>query len=111
VAVRRERMGQGSVALGGIRPELDAKGQLTGQMSPCKRVFSGWGPLSLARMQRARLRSRLVDERYGLTLVPSRENGQSVRDLVAQRQRDGWQLVSSRVDSEGAEVMIFRRPA
>jgi hypothetical protein len=58
-----------------------------------------------------RLRSRFVPERYGLTLVPSRENGQSVTDLVAQRQRDGWQLVSSRIDSEGAEVMVFRRPA
>jgi hypothetical protein len=52
-----------------------------------------------------------VDERYGLTLVPSRENSLSVMDLVAQRQRDGWQLVSSRIDSEGAEVMVFRRPA
>jgi hypothetical protein len=52
-----------------------------------------------------------VDERYGLTLVPSRENSLSVMDLVAQRQRDGWQLVSSRIDSEGAKVMVFRRPA
>jgi hypothetical protein len=35
----------------------------------------------------------------------------SATDIVAQRQRDGWQLVSARVDSEGAEVIVFRRPA
>jgi hypothetical protein len=65
----------------------------------------------LARNPAARLRSRFVDVRYGLTLVPSHESRQTTKDLVAQRQRDGWQLVSSRVDSEGAEVLVFQRPA
>jgi hypothetical protein len=58
-----------------------------------------------------RLRSDSMDERYGLMLVPSHDSGQSVDDVVAQRQRDGWQLVSTRIDSEGGEVMVFRRPA
>jgi len=44
-----------------------------------------------------------------MVLVPSREASRSVEDLVAQRERDGWQLVSTRVDSEGAEVIVFRR--
>jgi hypothetical protein len=41
----------------------------------------------------------------------SHQYSQSADDIVAQRQRDGWQLVSSRVDQYGAEVIIFRRPA
>jgi len=56
-----------------------------------------------------RLRSGCVEDRYGMVLVPSREASRSVEDLVAQRERDGWQLVSTRVDSEGAEVVVFRR--
>jgi len=52
-----------------------------------------------------------MDDRYGLMLVPSLESGQSVDDAVAQRKRDGWQLVSTRIDKEGAEVMVFRRRA
>jgi hypothetical protein len=57
----------------------------------------------------------VAEEDYGLVLVPKAARGQEAwrpaDDIVAQRQRDGWQLVSSRVDSEGAEVIVFRRPA
>jgi hypothetical protein len=58
----------------------------------------------------------LVGDRYGMVLVPHHTPAphpyiQSADDIVAQRQRDGWQLVSSRVDQYGAEVIIFRRPA
>jgi hypothetical protein len=56
-----------------------------------------------------------VGEHYGLVLVPytARSNAiiPSGDDIVTQRQRDGWQLVSTRVDSEGAELIVFRRPA
>jgi hypothetical protein len=31
--------------------------------------------------------------------------------MIAQQQRDGWQLISSRVDQYGAEIIVFRRPA
>ena len=62
-----------------------------------------------------RLPSRPVGEHYGMVLVPRAarhdDANRSATDIVAQRQRDGWQLVSSRVDSEGAEVIVFRRPA
>ncbi len=62
-----------------------------------------------------RLRSDPVGERYGMVLVPITsqypEASSSTDDLVARRQRDGWQLVSARVDSEGAEILVFRRPA
>ncbi len=50
-------------------------------------------------------------ERYGVVLVPINEGSRSAGDIVAQRERDGWQLVSTRVDSEGAEIVVFRRPA
>jgi hypothetical protein len=54
-------------------------------------------------------------EHFGVVLVPNTtrpfEAGPSATDIVAQRQRDGWQLVSSRVDQYGAEVMVFRHPA
>jgi hypothetical protein len=57
----------------------------------------------------------VAEEDYGLVLVPKaarrQEAWRPADDIVAQRQRDGWQLVSSRVDSEGAEVIVFRRPA
>jgi hypothetical protein len=52
VAVRRQRMGQGSVALSGIHPELDAKGQLIGRESPYERGLAERGALSLARILR-----------------------------------------------------------
>jgi hypothetical protein len=43
-----------------------------------------------------------VSERYGMVLLPSTSHdpdaSNSTDELVAQRQRDGWQLVSSRVD-------------
>jgi hypothetical protein len=62
-----------------------------------------------------RLPSRSVGEHYGMVLLPKAarhdDAARSSTDIVAQRQRDGWQLVSTRVDSEGAEVMVFRRPA
>jgi hypothetical protein len=52
---------------------------------------------------------------YGLVLVPhtaqSNETGFSGREIAAQRQPDGWQWVSTRVVSEGAELIVFRRPA
>jgi hypothetical protein len=52
-------------------------------------------------------------EHYGMVLVPNTtfpfEDGSAASDIVAQRQRDGWQLVSSRVDQYGAEVIVFRR--
>jgi hypothetical protein len=55
-----------------------------------------------------------VGEHYGLVLVPNpvwgSAEGPSADNIVTQRQLDGWQLVSSRVDSEGAEVIVFRRP-
>jgi hypothetical protein len=54
-------------------------------------------------------------ERYGLVLVPNTtlylEDGPSAHDIIAQQERDGWQLVSSRVDQYGAEIVVFRRPA
>jgi hypothetical protein len=50
-------------------------------------------------------------ERYGVVLVPTNDGSRSAGDIVAQRQCDGWQLVSTRVDSEGAEIVVFRRPA
>jgi len=46
-----------------------------------------------------------------MVLVPFTDASSSTDDIVAQRQRDGWQLVSTRVDSEGAEIVVFRRPA
>jgi hypothetical protein len=53
-------------------------------------------------------------EHYGVVLVPnatlSFEAGLSAENIVALQQRDGWQLVSSRVDQYGAEVIVFRRP-
>jgi len=56
-----------------------------------------------------------VTEHYGVVLVPSRslasEDGPSAHDMIAQQQRDGWQLISSRVDQYGAEIIVFRRPA
>jgi hypothetical protein len=56
-----------------------------------------------------------VGERYGMVLVPITsqypEASSSTDDLVARRQREGWQLISARVDSEGAEILVFRRPA
>ena len=52
-----------------------------------------------------------MTERYGVVLVPINDGSRSAGDIVAQRQRDGWQLVSTRVDSEGAEIVVFRRPA
>jgi hypothetical protein len=54
-------------------------------------------------------------DHYGVVLVPRTarypETAQPADDIVTQRQRDGWHVVSSRVDSEGAEVIVFRRPA
>jgi hypothetical protein len=51
-------------------------------------------------------------DRYGMVMVPINEsNGGSTEDLVAERKLDGWQLVSTRVDREGAEIVVFRRPA
>jgi hypothetical protein len=56
-----------------------------------------------------------MGECYGLVLVPNtalrHEESLSADDIVAGRQLDGWQLVSTRVDSEGADVIVFRRPA
>ena len=56
-----------------------------------------------------------MGERYGLVLVPNKalrpEETLSTDDIIAQRQQDGWQLVSARVDSDGADVIVFRRPA
>ena len=61
------------------------------------------------------LQSRLVGERYGVVLVPNASQDSDAssptEDLVAERQREGWHLVSSRVDSEGSEIVVFRRPA
>jgi hypothetical protein len=100
-------VGQRSFAVGWIHPELDPKGQLGFE--------EGFGhpasPLSHWHRIRAATTVHTMDERYGLMLVPSLESGQSVDDAVAQRKRDGWQLVSTRIDKEGAEVMVFRRRA
>lgn len=56
----------------------------------------------------------LMAERYGLVHVPNTtlpfETGPSAHDIIAQQQRDGWQLVSSRVDQYDAEIMVFHRP-
>jgi hypothetical protein len=56
-----------------------------------------------------------MGERYGMVLVPNQalrhEENLSADDIIAERQLDGWQLVSSRVDSDGADVIVFRRPA
>jgi hypothetical protein len=50
-------------------------------------------------------------ERYGMVMVPINEaSSGSTDDLVAERERDGWQLVSTRVDREGAEIVVFRHP-
>lgn len=57
----------------------------------------------------SRLRSRLVGERYGVVLVPLTNANQSAEDIVAERQGDGWELVSKRVDKYGAEVIVFSR--
>jgi len=58
----------------------------------------------------SRLRSRLVDERYGMVLVPLTEANQSADHIVAERQGDGWKLVSKRMDKYGAAVIVFSRP-
>jgi hypothetical protein len=54
-------------------------------------------------------------EHYGVVLVPNGtvpfDAGPSADDIIAQRHRDGWQVVSSRVDQYGAEVIVFRRSA
>jgi hypothetical protein len=100
-------MGQGPIAVSWIHPELDPKGQLgfeEGYGHPASRL-PHWHPI------RAATTVRGMDERYGLMLVPSLESGKSVDDAVAERKRDGWQLVSTRIDKEGAEVMVFRRRA
>jgi hypothetical protein len=56
----------------------------------------------------------VMEERYGMVLVPNStlpfEAGPSAHDIIEQQQRDGWQLVSSRVDQYGAEIVVFRRP-
>lgn len=57
-----------------------------------------------------RLRSRVMAERYGLVLVSPTNAKQSADDIVAERQGDGWELVSKRVDRYGAEVIVFTRP-
>jgi hypothetical protein len=58
----------------------------------------------------ARLRSRGVAERYGMVLVPPTNADHSADDIVAERESDGWELVSKRVDKYGAEVIVFSRP-
>jgi hypothetical protein len=50
-----------------------------------------------------------VGERYGVVLVPLTNANQSAEDIVAERQGDGWELVSKRVDKYGAEVIVFSR--
>jgi len=46
-----------------------------------------------------------------MVMVPINEaSSGSTDDLVAERERDGWQLVSTRVDREGAEIVVFRHP-
>jgi hypothetical protein len=87
-------MGQGPFAHSRFHAELDEEA-LVG---------------ALGRSTIVRLRSGYVEDRYGMVLVPSHDANGSVDDLVAQRERDGWQLVSTRVDSEGAELIVFRRP-
>jgi hypothetical protein len=53
-------------------------------------------------------------EHFGVALVPNTtlpfEAGPAAHDIIAQHQRDAWQLESSRVDQYGAEVIVFRRP-
>jgi hypothetical protein len=51
-----------------------------------------------------------MGERYGVVLIPMTEVNQSSDDIVAERQDDGWELVSKRVDKYGAEVIVFSRP-
>ena len=103
----------------GVRAALDAKNLLEQQI--VRGSSPGPGPVPwetgppLAGRLPTRLRSGSVGERYGMVLVPITsqypEASSSTDDLVARRQRDGWQLVSARVDSEGAEILVFRRPA
>ena len=46
-----------------------------------------------------------------MVMVPINEaSSGSTDDLVAERERDGWQLVSTRVDQKGAEIVVFRHP-
>jgi hypothetical protein len=58
---------------------------------------------------------QVMAEHYGVVLVPNAslpfEAGPSAHDIIAQQQREGWQLISSRVDQYGAEIMVFRRTA
>jgi hypothetical protein len=49
-------------------------------------------------------------ERCGMMLVPLTEANQSADRIVADRQGDGWKLVSKRMDKYGAEVIGFSRP-
>jgi hypothetical protein len=44
-----------------------------------------------------------------VVLVPLTETRLSSDDIVAERQGDGWQLVSKRIDREGAEIIVFSR--
>ncbi len=58
-----------------------------------------------------RLPSQSVGERYGVVLVPITEVRLSADDIVAERENNGWRLVSKRMDRYGAEVIVFRQPA
>jgi hypothetical protein len=44
-----------------------------------------------------------------MVLVPLTEANQSADRIVAERQGDGWKLVSKRMDKYGAEVIVFSR--
>jgi hypothetical protein len=52
-----------------------------------------------------------MGERYGVILVPITEARVSADDIVAEREGNGWRLVSKRMDRYGAEVIVFRQPA
>ncbi len=45
-----------------------------------------------------------------MVLVPPTNADHSADDIVAERESDGWELVSKRVDKYGAEVIVFSRP-
>lgn len=51
-----------------------------------------------------------MGERNEMVMVPLIETSRSADDIVAEYRRNGWQLLSKRIESDGVEVGLFRRP-
>jgi hypothetical protein len=49
-------------------------------------------------------------DRHEMVMVPLSEANRTPDDIVADHHRNGWQLVSTRVEPDGLEIALFRRP-